>query len=136
MKRFAVGLAAAIFVTGAAIGGAFAAEPAKYMETSLGKVLVDNETSMTLYTFKPDGVGAKVSTCVDKCIVNWPPFLVAAGAMAEGDWTIVDVVDKDGATKKMWAYDGKPLYFFIKDKAPGDVTGEGVGDVWFVVKQE
>jgi predicted lipoprotein with Yx(FWY)xxD motif len=135
MKRMMLGLAAALFVTGAAINGAFAAEPAKYVDSSLGKILVDNEKSMTLYTYKPDGTGAMKSTCVDKCIVNWPPFLAAADAKAEGDWTIVDVTDKDGKPAKMWAYDAKPLYFFIKDAKPGDTMGQGVGDIWFVVKQ-
>ena len=87
MKRMTLGFAAAIFLTGAAFCGASAAEPAKYMDSSLGKVLVDNEKSMTLYTYKPDGVGATKSTCVDKCIVNWPPFVAAGDAKAEGDWT-------------------------------------------------
>jgi len=136
MKRMTLGFAAAIFVTGAALSGALAAEPAKYMDSTLGKVLVDNDKSMTLYTYKPDGVGATKSTCVDKCIVNWPPFVAAADAKAEDDWTIVDVVDKDGNTVKMWAYDGKPLYWFVKDTKPGDVTGEGVGEVWYVVKED
>ena len=136
MKRMILGLTAAIFVSGAAIGSALAAEPAKYMDSSLGKVLVDNEKSMTLYTYKPDGTGATKSTCVDKCIVNWPPFLAAADAKAEGDWTIVDVVDKDGKTVKMWAYDAKPLYWFSKDAKSGDVTGEGLGEVWYVVKKD
>ena len=135
MKRMMLGLTAAIFVTGAAIGSALAAEPAKYMDSSLGKVLVDNEKSMTLYIYTPDGTGAAKSTCVDKCIAAWPPFVAAAGAMAEGDWTIVDVVDKDGQTVKMWAHKGKPLYWFVKDTKPGDVTGEGVGEVWYVVKE-
>ena len=130
-----LGLSAAILGVGA-FGSALAADPAKYMDSSLGKVLVDNDTSMTLYTYKPDGTGAMKSTCVDDCIVNWPPFLADANAKAEGDWTIVNVVDKDGKTVKMWAYDGKPLYWFIKDTKPGDVTGEGVGEVWYVVKED
>ena len=28
---------------------------------------------------------------------------------------------------------GYPLYYYIKDKAPGDTTGQGVNSVWFVV---
>ena len=39
----------------------------------------------------------------------------------EGEWTIVERTDGT----KMWAYEGKPLYTFIKDKKPGDVTGDG-----------
>src|SRR3990172_2364820 len=116
MKRIIIGLAAAFLLATAAN----AMEPAKTMDTSLGKVLVDADKGMTLYTYKPDGVGAKVSTCTGKCIVNWPPFLASADAKAEGDWTIVEVTDKDGKPAKMWAYDGTPLYFFIKDAKPGD----------------
>jgi predicted lipoprotein with Yx(FWY)xxD motif len=34
----------------------------------------------------------------------------------------------------MWAYEGKPLYTYSKDKKPGDATGEGVGGVWRAAK--
>ena len=30
-------------------------------------------------------------------------------------------------------YNGWPLYYFAQDSAPGDVNGQGVGDVWYVV---
>ena len=30
-------------------------------------------------------------------------------------------------------YDGWPLYRYVGDTAPGQATGEGVGDVWFVI---
>ena len=134
MKRLFLGLVAGLFAVMTLAGAANAMEPAKYADSSLGKILVDMN-GMTLYTFDKDGVGATQSTCTDKCIVNWPPFVAPAGAMAEGDWTIVDVTDKDGKAEKMWAYDGKPLYYWIKDKKPGDTTGDGVGSVWHVVKE-
>jgi predicted lipoprotein with Yx(FWY)xxD motif len=38
---------------------------------------------------------------------------------------------KDGGSQV--AYNGIPLYYWFKDSQPGDVTGQGVGDVWFVV---
>ena len=132
MKRMMLGIAAAALATTAAIGAASAAEPAKGMDTTM-KILVDAASGMTLYLFTPDGKDATKSTCVDKCIANWPPFLAPADAKAADEWTIVDVTDKDGKAAKMWAYDGHPLYFFVKDKKAGDVNGEGVGGVWFVV---
>ncbi|HZP20330.1 MAG TPA: hypothetical protein VFB16_08985 [Bauldia sp.] len=131
MKRFAFAIAALMTLTAAA----FADEPAKTMETSLGKVLVDMK-GMTLYTFDKDTKGAAMSACTDKCIAAWPPFLAPADAKAEGEWTIVDVKDKDGAMKKMWAYNGWPLYYFVKDQKPGDVNGDMVGGVWHVVKED
>ena len=130
MKRILLGLAAAAMM----IGTAYAMDPAMYSDSSMGKILTDDK-GMTLYTFDKDTKGASMSACVDKCIVAWPPFLAPDGAMASGDWTIVDVKDKDGMMKKMWAYDGWPLYYWVKDKAPGDTTGDGVGGVWHVVKE-
>jgi predicted lipoprotein with Yx(FWY)xxD motif len=90
---------------------------------------------MTLYTFDKDTKGATMSACTGKCIAAWPPLVAPADAKAEGEWTVVDVTDKDGKAEKMWAYNGWPLYYFVKDKAKGDVTGDGVGDVWHVVKE-
>jgi predicted lipoprotein with Yx(FWY)xxD motif len=131
MKRIIIGLAAVL-----AIGtAANAAEPAKTMGTSLGTILV-GPNGMTLYTYAKDTKGADTSACTGNCIAAWPPFLAEEGAMAEGEWTIVNVTDKDGVTKKMWAYDGWPLYYWVKDTKPGDTTGENVGGVWHVVKAE
>ena len=128
MKRFAISLVAML-----AAGAAYAAEPAKTMDTSLGKVYTD-QNDMTLYTFDKDTKGATTSACVDGCIEKWPPFLAADGAAAEGEWTLVDVKDKDGAMKKMWANAGWPLYLYAPDTKPGDVTGDGVGGVWHAAK--
>jgi predicted lipoprotein with Yx(FWY)xxD motif len=130
MKQILLGLAAVFIAT-----AAYAADPAKVGDTSLGKVWTD-QNGMTLYTFDKDTKGATTSACTGKCIAAWPPFIAAAGATAEGDWTLVDATDKDGKAVKMWAYDGLPLYLFVKDKAAGDVTGEGVGDVWHVAKAD
>ena len=132
MKRMMIGLAAAVFVTGAAIGGAFAAEPASTVESPAGKVWV-GVNGMTLYTFDKDTKGETASGCTGKCVVAWPPLVAPADAMAsaDGEWTTVTVTDKDGKDAGlMWAYKGSPLYYFVKDTKAGDMTGDGVGDVW------
>lgn len=98
---------------------AFAAPPVKEVESAKGKVLAD-ENGMTLYTYKDDHGGK--SSCYDACAKNWPPFLAEASAKADGAYTLVE--RKDG--KKQWAKDGMPLYFFIKDKKMGDMTGDGM----------
>jgi predicted lipoprotein with Yx(FWY)xxD motif len=41
-------------------------------------------------------------------------------------------VRDDGA--KQWAYKGKPLYTWAKDTKPGDITGDGVNNVWHIAK--
>ena len=128
MMRSGTLLAAAAIVA-AGLAQAFAAEPAKTMETSLGVVLADSK-GMTLYVFDKDTPG--VSNCYDKCAANWPPLAAPADAMAMGEWTVVE--RKDGT--RMWAYKGMPLYTFVKDKAPGDVAGDGFKGVWHVVKEQ
>ena len=30
-------------------------------------------------------------------------------------------------------YNGRPLYYYSKDKAAGDLLGQGVGDVWWLL---
>ncbi len=129
MNRLIIGLAAAFAMTTAA----YAADPAMTMKTSAGDILVA-PNGMTLYTYDKDTAGADKSACTGGCIANWPPFAADAGAAASGDYTLVDVTDKDGKAEKMWAYDGKPLYFFKNDKKSGDMAGDGVGGVWHVVK--
>lgn len=129
MKRIVLCLATATL----SISAALAAEPAKKMETSAGEVYVD-QNGMTLYTFDKDAMGAAMSACTGKCLVNWPPFQAGEGAMADDKWTIVEYTDADGMVKNMWAYEGKPLYLYIEDKKSGDVMGDGKGGVWHVAK--
>ena len=94
-------------------------------ESSLGKVLSD-ENGMTLYTFDNDESG--MSNCYDNCAANWPALMASGDAKALGDFAVV--TRKDGS--KQWALKGMPLYTWVNDTKPGDVTGDGVGDVWHV----
>lgn len=103
------------------------AQPAQVGDTSKGKVLVDSK-GMTLYTFDRDAVGK--SNCSGQCAQNWPPFMAASGATPSGDWTVV--TREDGA--RQWAYKGMPLYTWAKDAKPGDVTGDGVNNVWHLAQ--
>jgi predicted lipoprotein with Yx(FWY)xxD motif len=41
---------------------------------------------------------------------------------------------KDGTVQV--TYDGMPLYYYFKDHAAGDVTGQGVGNVWYVLSPD
>jgi predicted lipoprotein with Yx(FWY)xxD motif len=96
--------------------------------TSVGSVLVDSR-GMTLYTYTEDQPGE--SHCSGMCADYWPPALAAAGAQPSGDIGLVTL--EDG--RKQWAYKNMPLYTYVKDKAPGDATGEGAEGEWYVVKQ-
>ena len=123
--RIAISLSAALLVM--SVSGSLAAEAWMEADSSMGKIYTDAK-GMTLYTFDKDEPGK--SNCYDQCAVNWPPLLAEEGAMAEGEWTIVERTDGT----RQWAYEGKPVYLWIQDKAPGDVTGEGKGDgTWHVL---
>ncbi|MDD1968884.1 hypothetical protein NPS29_26470 [Pseudomonas putida] len=124
LKKFI--LTAAVALT-CASSLAFAAAPAMTGKTDKGEVLTDHK-GMTLYTFDKDSGGK--SMCNGDCATNWPPLMAGAGAKDEGGYTVV--TRDDGS--KQWAYKGKPLYTWVKDKKAGDATGDGVKDVWHVVK--
>ncbi|MGL5012381.1 MAG: COG4315 family predicted lipoprotein [Paracoccaceae bacterium] len=103
------------------------AAPAMTAESSAGPILTD-ANGMSLYTFTKDTEG--VSNCMDDCVANWPILAAAEGDVAEGDWTII--TRSDGLMQ--WAYKGMPLYLFVQDAAPGDITGEGKGEVWYLAR--
>jgi predicted lipoprotein with Yx(FWY)xxD motif len=120
---------ATLAVSVLAMGAALAAEPASMAPMAKGGMYVTAK-GMTLYTFDKDATPGK-SVCNGPCAVNWPPALVADDAKASGGWSIV--TRDDGL--KQWAYKGKPLYAFAKDKAPGDKTGDGfLNGAWHVAK--
>ena len=113
-----------LLLGGCAAGGIAAGTgPAMLRATTIGTVLADRN-GMTLYTLDSDPRGASV--CVKRCARGWPPLRAAAAAEATGEFSIIRRPDGE----LQWAFKGKPLYGWVKDKKPGDVTGEGVGDVW------
>jgi predicted lipoprotein with Yx(FWY)xxD motif len=115
----------------AAEAGDEAAAVVTVNDTALGEVLAD-AGGRTLYVFTNDVDGT--SACVDSCAEAWPPLTVDEGfAVADG----LDAADFATTTRA----DGRlqltvadqPLYLFASDVAAGDTSGQGVGEVWFVV---
>lgn len=97
----------------------------------LGSFLVDDK-GMTLYLFTKDSPNTTV--CYDKCATAWPPLLTTGDPVAgEGvDASLLGTTDRTDGTVQV-TYNGWPLYYYEKDKAPGDVIGQDVGGVWYVV---
>ena len=95
-----------------------------------GQTILTDANGMTLYTWDNDETG--VTNCYDQCATNWPPLIATDGAAAEGDFTLVERTDGT----QMWAYQGEPLYLWVKDEAPGDTTGDGVGGTWHTAVME
>ena len=120
--RQAIVLAAIATLTACA---SIAAEPTKVQ----GGVLT-NSDGMTLYTFDNDPSGAGKSVCVAECAAKWPPLAATRNEKPSGEYSLI--TRDDGS--QQWAYKGKPLYLWIKDQKPGDMTGDGVKGVWHVAK--
>ena len=100
----------------------------------LGKFLADGDGN-TLYLFTKDTKGT--SNCNGKCAQAWPPVI------PDGQPTLKDGVNatvisttvrKDGSVQL--TYNGWPVYYWYKDKAPGDTTGQAVDSTWWVISGE
>jgi predicted lipoprotein with Yx(FWY)xxD motif len=99
----------------------------------LGNFLVDGSGN-TLYMFTKDT--ANMSACSGDCLKAWPAFTAASfvvpSALKASDFGTI--TRTDGAMQS--TYKGYPLYYWVKDKMHGDVTGQNVGKVWFVIDPE
>jgi predicted lipoprotein with Yx(FWY)xxD motif len=107
----------------------------KAANSRLGEILVD-ANGITVYLFLADS--GTTSNCNSSgCVQNWPPVLTM-GAPQAGSGVSASLLGttkrKDGTTEVTYA--GHPLYYFIADKQPGQVTGQGIdafGAPWYVV---
>lgn len=132
-----IGLVVVSFVAVSVAQDAVSAPTVKVTHNdTYGDILTDGG-GKSLYIFLNDKVNGQETanpTCVDTCAQNWPPFLatgqpVAANGAAP---SLVGTVDRLDGTKQVTYY-GYPLYYYAKDQASGDTTGEGLNDSWYLV---
>lgn len=96
-----------------------------------GAILTD-AAGMTLYLFTKD-MTAGESACADDCAANWPPLTAAEGmTLPAGVPGELGTIERTDGGQQV-TYNDIPLYLFAADQAAGDVNGQGVGGVWFVV---
>jgi predicted lipoprotein with Yx(FWY)xxD motif len=96
----------------------------------LGNYLVDGQ-GRTLYRFTKDA--PETSNCNGQCAVIWPSFYTE-GINVPSELNAADfgmITREDGM--KQTTYKGSPLYYFSRDMAAGDVNGQKLNGVWFVV---
>ncbi|KUN86355.1 SCO0930 family lipoprotein [Streptomyces griseoruber] len=117
---------------GAGAQGATAGELAISTNAELGNILTDSK-GMTLYRFDADTAEPPKSNCDGDCATTWPP--VSADDVSAGDGidkSLLGEVTRSDGTKQL-TVDGWPVYHYAKDANPGDITGQGVGNKWFVL---
>lgn len=104
----------------------------KTASSSAGDIVVDGK-GMSVYYFTKDVKDSGKSNCTGECLVAWPPVITTSDTpKVEGvTGTVGTITTADG--KKQVTVNGMPVYLWEKDKAPGDVTGQGVGNVWYLV---
>ena len=97
-----------------------------------GQIVVDKK-GLSVYVFTKDTKDSATSSCTGTCANNWPAVTTtsdtpaATGVMG----TIGTAATPDG--KKQLTINGMRVYYFAKDQAPGDILGQGVGGVWYLV---
>jgi|SRR5450759_2189593 predicted lipoprotein with Yx(FWY)xxD motif len=91
--------------------------------------LVNNQ-GMTLYYNTSDTASSVV--CSGGCASAWPPVLSTSvpSPVSALPGTLSLLTDANGSQV---TYNGHPLYTYSGDSASGQVKGEGVNGVWFVV---
>jgi predicted lipoprotein with Yx(FWY)xxD motif len=99
--------------------------------TPAGQALA-GPSGKTLYVFTRDS--GSTSACTGSCAGIWPPLTPPAGQHATAGsgvtGTLGTTTRADGTTQV--TYDGRPLYYYAPDTAPGQSNGEGVNGVWFI----
>jgi predicted lipoprotein with Yx(FWY)xxD motif len=98
-----------------------------------GATVLTNAKGLTLYVFAPDP--RNKSTCYGSCAVYWPPVAgpVSAGPGVTGQFGTITRTDGS----KQATYNGRPLYTYVADSAPGQARGNNInlnGGLWFDVK--
>ncbi len=96
-----------------------------------GSFLTD-DAGRTVYIFTKDSKDTTV--CYDKCEQSWPPLIsLGQPTLKDGvDSSLIGSVQRKDGTMQL-TLKGMPLYYYAPDQAPGDVKGQGIGSVWYVL---
>jgi predicted lipoprotein with Yx(FWY)xxD motif len=104
--------------------------------TKYGRILSDDR-GRALYAFTRDRRGGR-SQCYGACAKAWPVYF-AKGRLLAGKGVRQSLISttrrRDG--RRQVVYNGRPLYYYIGDKSPGQVLCQNVdefGGTWLVLR--
>ena len=112
------------------------AGPTLTVRTSQWGRIVFDTRGRALYAFTSDPRGR--STCNGACAAAWPPYVVR-GKLHAGSGTrasLLGTTRRTDGTRQV-TYAGKPLYYYVGDRRPGEVRCQnviGFGGLWLVVR--
>ena len=100
-------------------------------DSKFGKILVDSK-GMTLYVDENDKPGKPA--CTGACLQAWPPVVAPDPANFGPGLTgaMFSAVTLSDGTKQL-TVKGSPLYTWMNDTKPGDVTGQDVNHFYAVM---
>lgn len=135
--RAATGVAATLVLASCgSVQSASGAGDAQHIEAanrSVGQILVDRD-GRTLYMFRQDKQG-RASACDGACLATWPALRGGVGAGDGVDSGLIGTITRPDGTAQA-TYAGWPLYYFARDRSPGDLNGQGVKTAWYVISPE
>jgi predicted lipoprotein with Yx(FWY)xxD motif len=131
MRRFYI-LILSLVILAASTGLAAAQSTVMVQTAANGVSYLTDSKGMTLYYYTKDADGN--SACSGGCAGAWPVFYAAnvtvPSSLKASDFGTITRADGG----KQTTYMGWPLYYWAKDAKAGDMTGEGIGKVWYVLK--
>jgi predicted lipoprotein with Yx(FWY)xxD motif len=129
-------LAAGAVLTPAAMTERTASRPAlAARSSSFGKVLFDGR-GFVLYAFTRDRGSSR---CYGACAKAWPPYFAPRGALVAGSGVkraLLGTVKRRNGRRQV-TYAGRPLYYYIGDRRPGQILCQDVvefGGRWLIVR--
>jgi predicted lipoprotein with Yx(FWY)xxD motif len=100
-------------------------------DPALGQILVDGQ-GLTLYMFKNDT--PNTSACSGECLALWSPLITTGTPVAGSgvDASLLGTATQSNGVMIV-TYNNMPLYTKPTDTQPGQTTGQGFKDLWYVV---
>ncbi len=98
----------------------------------IGQYLV-NSTGWALYMYVPDVPNSGKSTCYGECAVAWPIFYTPNLTVEPGlNLSLFGTINRTDSTKEI-TYNGYPLYYYEYDTGAGNINGQDVGGIWYLL---
>jgi predicted lipoprotein with Yx(FWY)xxD motif len=127
---------ACVLTTSASVASPRATASTIYVaSSSYGPVLFTGK-GRVLYAFTRDP--RRHSVCSGACATAWPPFVVSGPIRARSGAKagLVATIRRANGSRQV-TYGGRPLYFYVGDRDPGQVLCQNVrefGGLWLVIR--
>jgi len=136
LRLLMLGVVAAAVLAPAAMTERSASRPAlTARSSSFGKVLFDGR-GFVLYAFTRD---RRTSRCYGDCAKAWPSYFAPKGSLVVGRGvkrSLLGTVKRRNGRRQV-TYAGKPLYYYVGDRRPGQILCQDVveyGGRWLIVR--